>query len=160
LISIKDSLTQLYSELNKTPKNTKNDVSNKNNSSNSERKYYYNEINSAWENGIALFTEKSTGKLITGIICSYENDGRGIKALGTIRFESNCVNGIQNGKWIEYQGEWKEKEGNFKNGKQDGIWKEFHFNGRVRRKTEYRNGTVWEDRCYDTNGDEIKPCPK
>jgi len=161
MISIKDSLIQLRTELNKTPKNTKNDVSNKNNSSNSEKRYYDGEIDYVEKIGEpTLFIEKSTGKLITGIICSYKNDGRGIKADGTMRFEQNIVNGIKNGKFIKYQGEFKMYEGNYKNGKQDGIWKEFHNNGRVRRKTEYRNGTVWEDRCYDTNGDEIKPCPK
>ena len=51
------------------------------------------------------------------------------------------------------------KKGQYKNGQEDGIWIEYHDNGREKRKTEYRNGTKWEDRCYDKNGDEIKPCP-
>ena len=38
--------------------------------------------------------------------------------------------------------------------------KSYHSNGRLKRKTDYRNGTAWEDRCYDENGDELKPCPK
>jgi hypothetical protein len=161
LISIKDSLTQLYSELNKTPKNTKNDVSNKNNSTNSEKRYYDGEIDYVERIGEpTLFIEKSTGKLITGIICSYKNDGRGIKALGDMRFEQNIVNGIKNGKFIKYQGEFKMYEGNYKNGELDGVWNYYHYNGRKSRITEYRNGTVWEDYCYDINEVEIKPCPK
>ena len=156
LISIKDSLTQLYSELNKTPKNTKNDVSNKNNSSNSERKYYLDE----WEEKYfptplySKYVEKSSGNFITGTVCTYpkeRNDGWFI--------EWKCIDGIPNGSYTQKVDSRLLKKGQYKNGREDGLWIEYHDNGREKRKTEYRNGTKWEDRCYDTNGDEIKPCP-
>jgi antitoxin component YwqK of YwqJK toxin-antitoxin module len=125
---------------------------------------------------------KETGNILCGIVYHNFNSG---KLLYEISYKNGLVNGWE--KWYHWdgkltkkginvqknpKGEWeknglwqefydtgeKKFEGNFKDDLPIGIHKYYHQNGRISRKTEYKNGIRFENRCFDENGDEIKPC--
>ncbi len=99
-------------------------------------------------------TTTGTKEKVNGIVFSNYDDGK-------IWEELTYKDGNRYGPYKVYWNNGKiHDEGIFTGVDYEGIRKKYHINGRLRRKTDYRNGTIWEDRCYDENGDEIKPCPK
>lgn len=155
-----DSLKLVQNELVKLKPAPKQAANNQN--TGSVKRYSYEEIEDGPGYEYSIF--KSTKEKVNGIV--YNN-----YSSGTIRLERTYKDGLSCGpyKYFFENGQVIE-EGNNKiifdalgrSGRSvpDGIQKRFHSNGRLKRKTDYRNGTAWEDRCYDENGDEIKPCPK
>ncbi len=107
------------------------------------------------------FIMKATNEIIDGIV--YRKDKS-----GNILDETTFINGIPCGPSKSYYEVGKlssEFDGKCNIDKgyctiTEGIHKSYHYNSRLKRKIIYKNEAIWEDRCYDENGDEIKPCPK
>ena len=162
-----DSLKLVQNELNKLKPAPKQTTANQN--TGSLKRYSDEEIIEIKEGYQFYYVFKaplsSSGvkEKVNGVVV-YKNKN------GTIYLEQTYKNGIFCGPYKWFNGEQVTEEGNYKIeideyhpigvSIPDGIQKKYHVNGRLKRKTDYRNGTAWEDRCYDENGDEIKPCPK
>lgn len=162
-----DSLKLVQNELVKLKPAPKQTTANQNTSS--LKRYMEDDVTMIWEGSSSPIVLKSllssTGvkQKINGIVCGkYGN--------GILSHEYSYKDGLWCGPYKNWFLDGRlESEGNYiirydiyPNGHSypDGIQKKYHGNGRIKRKTDYRNGTAWEDRCYDANGDEIKPCPK
>jgi antitoxin component YwqK of YwqJK toxin-antitoxin module len=155
-----DSLKLVQNELNKlkpTPKQ-----SNTNQNTNSVKRVELKDITQIQDGNLYYYVLKTpletTGnkEKVNGIVFSNYSDGK-------IFEENTFKEGNLCGPFKVYFHDGKIKEeGSFSldGFNYEGIRKKYHVNGRLKRKTDYRNGTAWEDRCYDENGDEIKPCPK
>jgi antitoxin component YwqK of YwqJK toxin-antitoxin module len=118
-------------------------------------------INIEYEwNNYKLFRERTTSykRMYTEMVKSevvkcWWNDGQNMKRYEYIYFDGkSCYEGIQKA-W--YNNGQLEYERNYKDCNPIGIHYEYHRNGRIYKKIEYRNGEVWEKRCYNTNGDSI-----
>ena len=154
-----DSLKLVQNELNKLKPTPKQSSTNQNTSS--LKRYSNDEI----ERDMAYYyIVKATKEKVNGVVVGFLD--------GTISYERTYKDGREIGPYKIYNSNgsiWSEGNSRVffndtycKDGcrQEDGIRKIYHRNGRLKRKTDYRNGTAWEDRCYDENGDEIKPCPK
>ena len=47
-------------------------------------------------------------------------------------------------------------EGNFKNGKQDGLERTWHFNGRLISAANFTEGNLISKKCWDEEGNKIE----
>jgi len=47
-------------------------------------------------------------------------------------------------------------EGNFKNGKQDGLERTWHFNGRLISEANFTEGNLISKKCWDEEGNKIE----
>ena len=47
-------------------------------------------------------------------------------------------------------------EGNFKNGKQDGLERTWHFNGRLISEANFTEGNFLSKKCWDEEGNKIE----
>jgi antitoxin component YwqK of YwqJK toxin-antitoxin module len=162
-----DSLKLVQNELVKLKPAPKQTTASLNTSS--LKRYMEDDVTMIWEGSSnpivlkSLLSSTGVKEKINGIV--YGKYGNGI-----LSREYSYKDGLWCGPYKNWLLDGRlESEGNYiirydiyPNGQSypDGIQKKYHGNGRLKRKTDYRNGTAWEDRCYDENGDELKPCPK
>ncbi len=151
---ISDSLKLVQNELVKLKPATKQTAKKQN--TGSKKHYLSQEVD--YEPNLNFIIVKATSEKVNGIVVTKNENG-------TIFSEKSFKDGKECGPYKYFSDNGSViAEGNriILNGfsRFDGICKIYHNNGRLKRKTDYRNGTAWEDRCYDENGDEIKPCPK
>jgi antitoxin component YwqK of YwqJK toxin-antitoxin module len=153
-----DSLKLVQNELNKlkpAPKQT-----NTNQNTNSAKRVELKDITQIQDGDLYYYVLKTpletTGnkEKVNGIVFSNYNNGKTMEEY-TYK-EGNLYGPFK----VYFPNGNIRSEGNLYGWNHEGIYKEYHVNGRLKRKTDYRNGTAWEDRCYDENGDEIKPCLK
>jgi antitoxin component YwqK of YwqJK toxin-antitoxin module len=154
-----DSLKLVQNELVKLKPAAKQTSINNNNST-AVKRYAIEDITQIQDGNKYYYVLKNpltttgTKEKVNGIVFSNYDDGK-------IWEELTYKDGNRYGPYKVYWNNGKiHDEGIFTGVDYEGIRKKYHINGRLRRKTDYRNGTIWEDRCYDENGDEIKPCPK
>jgi len=99
--------------------------------------------------------------LLNGKYLQYDDQGR-------LLDEINFLNDLEEGLSVRYKQGIKWIEENFKEGKQDGEWKEYYINGQVRTQGFIKNGVkvdlwIWWDenglkryeRNYINNGKEF-----
>ena len=77
----------------------------------------------------------------SGPVYSYYDNSRGLYFNGGLKEEGTLKNGKPNGLWKEYytSGQWKSK-GTWKDGKRDGLFKGYYENGQIELEGTYNNG--------------------
>ena len=68
-------------------------------------------------------------------------------------FEGEYLNGLRNGKGIEYKSNRIIFEGEYLNGQRNGIGKEYNYSGKLLFEGEYKYGRKWNGKFY--NGNDI-----
>ena len=86
------------------------------------------------------------------IIYSSKESGKEYNENNELIYEGNFLNGKRNGIGKEYNDYKKIKfEGEFKNGKRNGKGKEFYYDKEIKFEGEYKNGYRWIGIEYDTD---------
>ena len=75
---------------------------------------------------------------------------------GKLKWKGNWKNGKQHGLWelYAYDG-WIYRKGYYKNDNKDGVWKEYYLTQLIREEN-YIDGKLISEKCWNTHGDEIK----
>ena len=66
--------------------------------------------------------------------------------------DMSVVNGIVFDTVYNGQLKW---EGNYKDGKSEGLWKVYYENGQLEWEVNYKDGELISEKCWDKNGKEI-----
>jgi antitoxin component YwqK of YwqJK toxin-antitoxin module len=75
-----------------------------------------------------------------------------IQRWSEVGYSRYCIkDGQKEGKSVAWEGQRLHIEGNYKNGKEEGLWKVYNDDGSVYRLTEYRDGIEVSDKIL--NGD-------
>jgi len=90
--------------------------------------------------------EYLNGEKWNGKIKDYHNNGK-------LEFEGEYLNGKRNGLGKEYNYDGKlQFEGIYLNGKKNGKGKEFYNNGQLKLEGEYKNDIVWNGKIFNMYG--------
>ena len=106
-----------------------------------------------------LFIKLINYKFLSGKYIIYETNGKGKEYDGeddSLKFEGEYLNGRKNGIGKEYFYKGKLKfEGEYLNGKKNSESKEYYYDRKIKFEGEYFNGLEWNGKGYDKNNNIV-----